>query len=123
MSNITKKELMEKLKALGKISKEQRNSIVCSLIGHSLIQTTFFGYYNCGRCGNQLGDSLASIYPAVEVVVIVGHNCDTRQENYKKLTWRDKLYAPTHLRSPVLDMQRGRRLMDNRLKRTLLSLQ
>ena len=115
MSNITKKELMEKLKALGKISKEQRNSIVCSLIGHSLIQTTFFGYYNCGRCGNQLGDSLASIYPAVEVVVIVGHNCDTCQENYKKLTWRDKLYAPDPFK------EEGR-LMDNRLKRTLLSL-
>jgi len=91
---MTKKELLEKLKLLNLESKEQRNSIVCSLIGHSRIQTSCFGYYYCGRCGYQVGDTLGSIYEGVKEVVIIGHNCPTCRKNYKTLTWEDKLYAP-----------------------------
>ena len=89
---MTKKELMEKLKAIGKISKQQRNDIVCSLIGHSNIQSTFWDYYYCGRCGAQLGDQLASIYNTNEVVII-NHNCKILKKNYKKCSWKDKLYV------------------------------
>ena len=91
---MTKKELFEKLKILKPESKDQRNQLICALIGHSRIQTTFFGYYYCGRCGAQLGDSLGSYYPEASEVVIVGHNCDTCRKNFKKCTWQDKLYCP-----------------------------
>lgn len=91
---MTKKELMRKLKLLEPESDEQRNSIICSLIGHSKIQTTCFGYFYCARCGDQLGDTLGGVYPDAESNVIVGHGCKQCKENYEKLTWRDKLYCP-----------------------------
>ena len=47
----TQEELLEKLNMLGIEDEERRNKITCALIGHSLIQTTFFGYYYCSRCG------------------------------------------------------------------------
>ena len=67
---------------------------VCSLIGHSRICTTCFGYRYCGRCGVQVGDNLMSVDPGREAAVIIGHNCQTCRENYKRLTWRDKAYTP-----------------------------
>jgi len=97
---MTKAELRAKLKALGKMTKAQRNNIVCSLIGHSMIQELCFGYYTCGRCGVQMGDNLGSIYPAAEEVVVIGHNCPKCKTNYKKLTWRDKLYVPDPFKKP-----------------------
>ena len=90
---ITKKNLMKKIKAMGNITKDQRNKIVCSLIGHSKIQTYYFGYYNCGRCDDQVGDSLGGVYSG-EDMVIIDHNCETCRKNYLKCTWRDKLYVP-----------------------------
>lgn len=90
---MTKKELLAKLKALGEISEEQRNGIVCSLIGHSMIQSAFFGYFNCGRCGAQVGDSLAGCYPEAKDVVVVGHACDTCRANFAKLDWKSTLFA------------------------------
>lgn len=90
---MTKKELLAKIKALGDMNITQKKNIVCSLIGHSNIQDTFFGYYNCSRCGQQVGDSLGSIYDPSNIV-IVGHNCETCKKNYKKLTWKDKYLAP-----------------------------
>jgi hypothetical protein len=91
---MTKKELLRKIKLIEPENDEQRNELVCALIGHSRIQTTFFGYHYCGRCGAQVGDTLGSIYLGASSAVIVGHNCDTCQENYKKCTWEDKLFAP-----------------------------
>jgi len=91
---MTKKELMSKLKVLDLKDKDKRNSTVCALIGHSKIQTTCFGYYNCARCGDQVGNSLGGVYMGAETAVVVGHNCETCQTNYKACTWRDKLYAP-----------------------------
>jgi hypothetical protein len=90
---MTKKELKEKLKLLNLKDKKQRNSVVCSLIGHSMIVTTFFGYVYCGRCEAQIGDTLASVFDTSNCVII-GHCCDKCKENYKNLTWKDKLYCP-----------------------------
>lgn len=53
-----------------------------------------FGYFNCARCGEQTGDNLAGYYPGAEDAVIVGHKCPTCEANYKKLTWRDKVFCP-----------------------------
>lgn len=91
---MTKKELLSKLKALGKISDEQRNEVTCALIGHSGIQTACFGYYNCARCGAQLGDTLGGCYPEAEQAVVVGHNCDKCRENFANLDWRSTIFAP-----------------------------
>ena len=94
---MSKKELMEKLKLLNIKDKKKRNDIVCALIGHSLIQTACWGYFNCGRCNTQVGDSLAGIYSAKDVVII-DHNCKKCKSNYKKLTWTDKIYCPNPLK-------------------------
>lgn len=91
---MTKTQLLEKLDAMGKLSDEQRNSIVCVLIGHSRIQTSCFGYYYCARCKDQLGDTLASVYPGAERAVVIGHDCDVCRKNYAECTWKDKLYTP-----------------------------
>lgn len=90
----SKEELLKKLDVLGDITEEQRNRITCELIGHSRIQTFCFGYYNCARCEEQLGDSLAGVYQGAPDTVIVGHKCPTCEENYKKLTWMDKIFCP-----------------------------
>ena len=68
--------------------------VFCALFGHSNIQTSFWGYFNCGRCGFQVGDSLASSYPQATKVVIIRHNCQKCRDNYKKLTWKDKILTP-----------------------------
>lgn len=89
----TKADLMKVMKSIPIKDKAQRNSIVCSLIGHSWICTTFFGYRYCGRCGAQLGDCLGSYDPGAKKCVIIGHKCETCVANYKKCTWKDKLYV------------------------------
>lgn len=94
MKLITKKELLAKLKILAPESDEQRNNIVCAMLGHSRIQTHCWGYYHCARCGDKLGDSLMSVYNNAETAVIVGHNCDTCRTNFKSCTWRDKIFCP-----------------------------
>lgn len=89
----TKSELLKILKGIPIKDKEQRNSIVCSLIGHSRINTACFGYRNCGRCGDQLGDNLASVDYGRENIVFIGHKCKQCISAYKMCTWRDKLYV------------------------------
>lgn len=91
---LTKKELMNKLKILNIQDKKKRNKVVCSLIGHSIISTMCFGYRYCARCGEQVGDNIGSVDYGAESSVIVGHNCKVCRKNYKKCTWRDKLYCP-----------------------------
>ena len=89
----TEKELLEKLELLGIEDEEKKKSITCSLIGHSRIQTHFWGYYNCARCGVQLGDGLGAFYPDAKKVVVVGHKCPICEANYKELTWKDKIFC------------------------------
>ena len=88
-----KTELLKILKTLPIKDKDHRNSIVCSLIGHSSICTWCFGYRYCGRCSDQLGDSLGSIDLGVGSSVIVGHKCKECRANFKHCTWKDKLYV------------------------------
>jgi hypothetical protein len=72
---------------------DRRNTIICSLIGHSNICSTCFGYRYCGRCSAQLGDSLGSIDFGASEAVIIGHKCDKCKANYELCTWKDKLYV------------------------------
>ena len=89
----TEQELMAKLEALGDMDEETRNDVVCSLLGHSSIQKTSFGYYYCARCDEQIGDTIGGIYDSSDVVV-VGHDCPVCRTNYEKLDWRHKIFAP-----------------------------
>ncbi len=88
------KELKGKIKLLGLTDKEQIKNVICSLIGHSRIHETWFGYHYCGRCGAQLGDTIGSIYPFAEKAVVIGHNCDKCKANYLECTWKDKYLVP-----------------------------
>jgi len=87
------KELKSKIAGLGDIDIEKKKEIICTFIGHSLIQTSCFGYKYCGRCGEQVGDSLGGIWYDAEKAVLAGHNCKTCRANFKKLSWREKLYC------------------------------
>lgn len=62
---------------------------ICALIGHSRIVTMCFGYISCGRCKEQIGDTLAGADSA-KGLVIIQHDCETCRDNYTKMTWRDK---------------------------------
>jgi hypothetical protein len=64
---------------------------VCAFLGHSRIIEGFLGYQYCGRCGEQVGDTLGGA--GIRFSVGIGHNCKTCQENYKQMTWRDKLFV------------------------------
>lgn len=92
---LTQSDLMDKLSALGAVDEKTRNKVICALIGHSKIQTTFIGYFYCARCGQQVGDALGGAYnPAEAKVVLVGHGCDTCRANYTALSWEHKLFVP-----------------------------
>ena len=79
---------------------ERLKGTFCVWFGHSKIVTMCFGYVYCARCGDQIGDRLGGADNG-ERQVIVDHNCDKCQSNYKKLTWRDKLFAPNPLKGEV----------------------
>jgi hypothetical protein len=66
---------------------------LCVFWGHSNIVRSCFGYITCARCDEQIGDSLGGYWNNPNCVV-VGHNCETCQENYKRLSWKDKFLCP-----------------------------
>ena len=86
---MTQDELIGKLAALGQVEEAQKKAVACALVGHSKIQTHFWGYFCCARCGEQVGDSLGGAYKPTDVV-IVGHDCATCHTNYDALKWQDK---------------------------------
>ncbi len=90
---MTQDELLAKIEALDLADDQQRNQIVCALIGHSNILTAFLGYHYCARCEAQVGDSLGGVY-SNNNAVYVGHNCETCRANYERLDWMDKLFCP-----------------------------
>lgn len=66
--------------------------IFCVLFGHSDIIHVYWGYLYCGRCGEQIGDSLTSSYDNSDWVVD-SCLCDDCKENYKKMGWKDKFWV------------------------------
>ena len=85
-----KKDLILKIQGL---DEETQKRVICAVVGHSKIQTHCFGYYNCARCGEQVGDTLAGVYDPSDAVV-VGHNCDQCHVNFDKLDWKHKFMTP-----------------------------
>lgn len=91
MTNISQAEVQRRIEGLDEATQKR---MICALVGHSKIQDYCFGYYYCARCGEQVGDSLGSIYPDAENVVILDHDCEICRANYKKCGWQDTLMTP-----------------------------
>ena len=72
---------------------EVKRKVYCARHGHSNVETMCFGYHYCGRCGDQVGDSLGGCYQN-ENACVVGHNCPICKDNARKLTSRDKQLLP-----------------------------
>jgi ribosomal protein L37AE/L43A len=86
MKDITLREVKKRIAGL---DRDTQKAMVCALVGHSLVSRYCFGYINCARCDAQTADTL--MMGAVGTKrVIVGHNCETCQANYKAMDWRDK---------------------------------
>jgi len=76
-----------------KLTKEQEAKIFCIKHGHATYVTKCFGYVHCGRCGTQVGDTLASCYPMDQVAVPSCPNkpCKHCDPIIKKLSKQDKI--------------------------------
>lgn len=83
----------EVIKRTEGLSDEQAKVVICALVGHSRIQTYCFGYFNCARCGEQVGDNLGSTYDGNKSV-IVDHDCAICRANFASLDWKHKLLTP-----------------------------
>ena len=71
------------------ITKKQKAQIYCIKNGHANFVSLFFGYVHCGRCGEQIGDQLGSVFDTTEMIVI-GHKCSKCSKLKKQLTDLDK---------------------------------
>jgi len=89
-SDVSEEEVMRRISGL---PEDKAKSVICALVGHSRIKETFFGYWSCARCGDQVGDSLAGSYSGKNDVLL-GHDCEVCRSNAAKLTWKDTLMAP-----------------------------
>lgn len=65
--------------------------ILCAVFGHPPVVTTCFGYINCARCGEQLGDSLGGGRSVGSEQMIIGHDCEGCRAVEKKLRPIDRL--------------------------------
>lgn len=65
---------------------------VCAILGHSNIETYCFGYVSCARCKTQVGDTIAGTYKN-DRAVFVAHDCPTCRANFKRLTWKDRIFV------------------------------
>lgn len=86
-------EFTEVKKRIEGLDDDAAKRVVCALVGHSRIQTHCFGYFNCARCDEQVGDNLAGVYDG-QNSVIVGHDCETCRANFAKLDWKHTFMAP-----------------------------
>lgn len=64
---------------------EKKLKIYCINHGHAKYVTTFWGYVYCGRCGQQIGDQLGSIFDTRNLMVI-GHKCKICNKIKKSLS-------------------------------------
>lgn len=71
-------------------TESQLRTMLCAVLGHPPVVTTFFGYINCARCGEQVGDSLGGANTAKNRMV-VGHKCEMCDAIRKGLTPDQKL--------------------------------
>ena len=72
-----------------KLKFQQKAQIYCIKHGHADYIWNFFGYVHCGRCGEQIGDTLAGVFDTTNKI-FVGHKCKTCSKLKKKLSSLDK---------------------------------
>lgn len=89
VGDMTKRQLLTTLKT---VPEELKTSVVCAMIGHSKIISLCFGYVKCARCDAQI-DQFGSVFDTTDSV-IMRHNCEICQENFKKLGWKDLYLCP-----------------------------
>ena len=53
-----------------KLTNTQKARIYCVKNGHAKYITHFWGYVHCGRCGEQIGDQLASTFSTENLMVV-----------------------------------------------------
>ena len=68
----------------------QKAKIYCIKNEHAKYATNCMGYISCGRCGDQIGDSIGGIFDGAGLA-LVGHKCDTCTEAFNKLSDIDQL--------------------------------
>lgn len=71
-----------------KLTKLQEAQIYCIKNGHADYISMCFGYVHCGRCNEQIGDTLAGIYNTTDKMII-GHKCKKCDEVKEKLNQID----------------------------------
>lgn len=72
-----------------KLNHIQQARIYCIKHGHAKYIFKCWGYIHCGRCSDQIGDQLGSIFDTRNLAVI-GHKCSKCIAIYKKLKPFDK---------------------------------
>ncbi len=72
-----------------KLTLKQKAQIYCIKHGHANYITMCFGYVHCGRCEEQIGDTLAGIFDTSNSI-FVGHKCKTCDKLKRKLSSLDK---------------------------------
>ena len=71
------------------LSQVQKAQIFCIKNGHANYITTCFGYVHCGRCSDQIGDTLGGIFDTSNKI-LVKHNCKKCNNLKKELSPLDK---------------------------------
>ncbi len=71
-----------------RLTKEQELKIYCIKHGHAKFVTKCFGYVHCGRCEEQIGDQLGSVFDTRNLMVI-GHKCKVCNDIKKTLSKSD----------------------------------
>lgn len=67
------------------LTQTQKAQIYCVKNGHANYVTNCMGYKSCGRCDQQIGDTLAGVFDMSNVIA-VGHKCDKCDELKKSLS-------------------------------------
>lgn len=75
---------MKPKKKIEKITQEQRARIYCVKHGHAPYVWTFWGYVHCGRCGEQIGDRLGSVFDLTNKIIVTHKNCRECRKVLKK---------------------------------------
>lgn len=68
---------------------KQKAEIYCVKNDHASYITNCMGYKYCGRCGTQIGDTLAGVFDTSNMI-LVGHDCKTCDTLKEKLSPLDK---------------------------------
>lgn len=69
-----------------KLTEKQKREIYCVKHGHAKFVTMCFGYVYCGRCGVQIGDTLAGIFDLKNYLVVGHKDCQECNDIRRKLS-------------------------------------